>query len=172
MSISKISIIASFLFFLASCGLSTMSSKYETINVNVTPSTLQVHGDKVGLTIDANFPEKYFAKNATVDFTPVLVFDGGEAEFKTITVQGESAIGGEATIFYANGGSFSYQDKINYSDAMLNSELELRAIGKSKDKEAIFPVKKIASGVLATSQRIEILKISLMLKVNMSMRLY
>ena len=155
MSISKISIIASFLFFLSSCGLSTMSSKYETINVNVTPSTLQVHGDKVELTIDANFPEKYFAKNATVDFTPVLVFDGGEAEFKTITVQGESAIGGEATIFYANGGSFSYQDKINYSDAMLNSELELRAIGKSKDKEAIFPAKKIASGVLATSQRIE-----------------
>jgi|GEM_PF-4698995 len=48
MSISKISIIASFLFFLSSCGLSTMSSKYETINVNVTPSTLQVHGDKVG----------------------------------------------------------------------------------------------------------------------------
>ena len=72
--------------------------------------------------ITRNF-EKYFAKNATVDFTPVLVFDGGEAEFKTITVQGESAIGGEATIFYANGGSFSYQDKINYSDLLntLNS---------------------------------------------------
>ena len=132
-----------------------MSSKYETVNINVTPSTLQVHGDKVGLTIDANFPEKYFAKNATIDFTPVLVFDGGEAEFKTITVQGESAIGGEATIFYANGGSFSYQDKINYSDEMLNSELELRATGKSKDKEAVFPAKKIASGVLATSKRIE-----------------
>ena len=155
MSISKISILASILLFMSSCGLSTMSSKYETVNINVTPSTLQVHGDKVGLTIDANFPEKYFAKNATIDFTPVLVFDGGEAEFKTITVQGESAIGGEATIFYANGGSFSYQDKINYSDEMLNSELELRATGKSKDKEAVFPTKKIASGVLATSKRIE-----------------
>ena len=155
MSISKISILASILLFMSSCGLSTMSSKYETVNINVTPSTLQVHGDKVGLTIDANFPEKYFAKNATIDFTPVLVFDGGEAEFKTITVQGESAIGGEATIFYANGGSFSYQDKINYSDEMLNSELELRATGKSKDKEAVFPAKKIASGVLATSKRIE-----------------
>ena len=155
MSISKISILASILLFMSSCGLSTMSSKYETVNINVTPSTLQVHGDKVGLTIDANFPEKYFAKNATIDFTPVLVFDGGEAEFKTITVQGESAIGGEATIFYANGGSFSYQDKINYSDEMLNSKLELRATGKSKDKEAVFPAKKIASGVLATSKRIE-----------------
>ena len=155
MSISKISILASILLFMSSCGLSTMSSKYETVNINVTPSTLQVHGDKVGLTIDANFPEKYFAKNATIDFTPVLVFDGGEAEFKTITVQGESAIGGEATIFYANGGSFSYEDKINYSDEMLNSELELRATGKSKDKEAVFPAKKIASGVLATSKRIE-----------------
>ena len=155
MSISKISILSSILLFMSSCGLSTMSSKYETVNINVTPSTLQVHGDKVGLTIDANFPEKYFAKNATIDFTPVLVFDGGEAEFKTITVQGESAIGGEATIFYANGGSFSYQDKINYSDEMLNSELELRATGKSKDKEAVFPAKKIASGVLATSKRIE-----------------
>ena len=38
---------------------------------------------------------------------------------------------------------------------MLNSKLELRATGKSKDKEAVFPAKKIASGVLATSKRIE-----------------
>ena len=143
MSISKISILASILLFMSSCGLSTMSSKYETVNINVTPSTLQVHGDKVGLTIDANFPEKYFAKNATIDFTPVLVFDGGEAEFKTITVQGESAIGGEATIFYANGGSFSYQDKINYSDEMLNSELELGQLEKVKIKKLFFQQKKL-----------------------------
>tara|TARA_B110000238_G_scaffold31502_1_gene32032 strand:+ start:3465 stop:5126 length:1662 start_codon:yes stop_codon:yes gene_type:complete len=155
MSISKFFSLATLVVFLSSCGLSTMSTKYEAVNINVTPSPLQVHAGKISLTLDANFPEKYFAKTATVDFTPVLIFDGGEKSFKTITVQGETALGGEATIFYANGGSFSYQDKVNYNPQMLNSVLELRAVAKSKEKELVFTPKKIAVGVLATSTRVQ-----------------
>ena len=155
MSISKFFSLVTLVVFLSSCGLSTMSTKYEAVNINVTPSPLQVHAGKISLTLDANFPEKYFAKTATVDFTPVLIFDGGEKLFKTITVQGETALGGEATIFYANGGSFSYQDKVNYNPQMLNSVLELRAVAKSKEKELVFTPKKIAVGVLATSTRVQ-----------------
>ena len=155
MSISKFFSLVTLVVFLSSCGLSTMSTKYEAVNINVTPSPLQVHAGKISLTLDANFPEKYFAKTATVDFTPVLIFDGGEKSFKTITVQGETALGGEATIFYANGGSFSYQDKVNYNPQMLNSVLELRAVAKSKEKELVFTPKKIAIGVLATSTRVQ-----------------
>ena len=139
---------------MSSCGLNNMASKYETVSYTVTPSTLQTHGGNVSLTLDATFAEKYFAKKATVDFTPVLVYANGETAFKTITIQGEEATGGEATIFYTSGGSFNYQDAIKYNSDMMNSTLELRATAKLKDKEKVLGPINIANGVIATSTRV------------------
>ena len=136
------------------CGLDQMASKYETVNFLTSPSTLQTHGGKVTLSLDASFAEKYFAKQVTVDFTPVLVYPNGETAFKTIKIQGEEATGGEATIFYSTGGNFKYQDAIEYNSDMMNSTLELRAIGKEKDKEKVLGPKTIANGVLATATRV------------------
>ena len=155
MKISKILIYSIAISFLTSCGLSNMASKFETVNVNVTPPTLQAHAGKVELNIDASFPEKYFAKSTTVEFTPVLITENGEKKFKSITVQGEEATGGEATIFYATGGRFSYKDNIPYTNDMMESKLELRALGKEKEKELVFDSRTIANGVLATSTRIQ-----------------
>lgn len=141
--------------FITSCGLSNMSSKYETVAITVTPPTLQAHAGKVGVTIDASFPEKYFAKSSTVEFTPVLISSKGENKFKPITIQGEEASGGEATIFYTTGGRFSYQDEMPYTNDMMESTLELRAVGKSKDKELVFAPRTVAKGVMATSTRVQ-----------------
>ena len=140
---------------MSSCGLNKMNNKYETVSFTATPSTLEAHGGKVALSLDANFAEKYFNKKATVDFTPVLVYADGETAFKTITVQGEEATGGEATIFNATGGSFKYQDAILYSEKMMNSVLELRAVAKLKDTEKILGPINIANGVIATSTRVQ-----------------
>ena len=85
----------------------------------------------------------------------LLISGGGEKKFKSIVIQGEEATGGEATVFYTTGGKFSYQDKIPYTNDMMESKLELRAIGKSKDKELAFDSRTIANGVLATSTRVQ-----------------
>ena len=119
------------------------------------PSILEAHGGKIALSLEADFAEKYFSKQATVDFTPVLIYQNGEQAFKTITVQGEEAAGGEVTVFNSSGGSFKYQDAINYSKEMMNSTLELRAIAKQKDKEKELGPINIALGVIATSTRIQ-----------------
>lgn len=140
---------------LSGCGLDKMANKYETVSFTTTPPTLQAHGGKVALSLDATFAEKYFAKKATVDFTPVLVYNGGETAFKTITIQGEEATGGEATIFNATGGSFKYNDAISYSNEMMSSTLELRAVAKQKDKEKVLGPVNIANGVIATSTRVQ-----------------
>lgn len=148
---------------LGSCALNNMASKYNTAIFTVTPPILQVHGGKIALKLDVTFPEKYFAKKAMVNFTPVLVYEGGETAFKTIKVQGEEAEGGEATIFYVTGGGFSYQDAIDYKEEMINSKLELRASaivkqGKNtlmKDEEKILGPIVIADGVIATSERVQ-----------------
>ena len=154
MGISKIFYILILASLISACGLENMAAKYETVAYTVTPSTLQAHGGNILLTLDATFAEKYFAKKAIVDFTPVLVYPNGETAFKTITIQGEEATGGEATIFNATGGSFNYQDAIKYNSDMINSSLELRATAKIKDKEKVLGPINIANGVIATSTRL------------------
>ena len=154
MGISKIFCLLGLTTLLSSCGLDIMANKYKTVTYKVTPSTLETHAGNVSLTLDATFAEKYFAKKATVDFTPVLVYANGETAFKTITIQGEEATGGEATIFNATGGNFNYQDAIKYNADMLNSTLELRATAKLKDKEKVLGPINIANGVIATSTRV------------------
>jgi tetratricopeptide (TPR) repeat protein len=154
MGLSKIFYILILATAMSSCGLNNMASKYKTVSYTVTPSPLQTHAGNVTLTLDATFAENYFAKKATVDFTPVLVYANGETAFKTITIQGEEATGGEATIFKATGGNFSYQDAIKYDADMMNSTLELRATAKLKDKEKVLGPINIANGVIATSTRV------------------
>ena len=142
------------LAFLYGCGLTNMVNKYETVNYNVTPPVLQVHGGNINLSLDGVFPENYFAKKATVDITPVLIYKDQEKKFKKITIQGEEADGGEATIFYATGGKFSYQDKIPYEKNMMTSTLELRAIAKIKEDSATLGPRNIAKGTIASSERV------------------
>jgi len=154
MGISKIFYILALATVMSGCGLNKMADKYETVSYTVTPSMLQTHAGNVSLNLDATFAEKYFAKKATVDFTPVLVYANGETAFKTITIQGEEATGGEATIFNATGGNFNYQDAIKYNPDMMNSTLELRATAKLKDKEKVLGPINIANGVIATSTRV------------------
>ena len=148
----------SILFFgvlISGCGLTKMTSKYDTVVYTITPPILQVHGGKVAVKIDGNIPAKYFHKNATVDFTPVLKSENSEATFKTITLQGEEASGGQKTITYASGGGFTYEDEISYMENMLVSGLEIKAVAKLKDKsEPLGPV-TIAQGVIATSERVQ-----------------
>jgi len=154
MGVSRIFYIIVIAAIISGCGIDQMASKYETVNFTTTPPILQAHGGKVVLSLDALFAEKYFAKKATVDFTPVLIYANGETAFKTITIQGEGATGGEATIFYSTGGNFKYQDVIEYNNDMINSTLELRATAKEKDKEKVFEPRAIADGVLATATRV------------------
>ena len=143
------------LTMLSSCGLDRMAKKYDTVGFTTTPTTLETHGGEVALKLDGNFPKKYFCKKTTVDFTPVLVYEGGETAFKSITIQGENTSGGGKTIVNKTGGSFQYEDIIPYSQEMMNSTLELRAVAKRKDKEKVLGPVNIANGVIATSTRVQ-----------------
>jgi len=154
-TISNSALIILLIIIINGCGLTKMTSKYDTVSYNVTPPILQVHGGKVVLKIDGKIPEKYFHKNAKVSFTPILNGEESETRFKTITLQGEEASGGDKTISYINGGSFTYEDEIKYNKDMLASNLNIEAIATLKDEsEQLGPV-KVAQGVIATSKRVQ-----------------
>ncbi len=154
-SIYKIFSIVFLAFLISGCGLTKMTSKYDTVLYTVTPPILQVHGGKVALQIDGNIPEKYFHKNATIDLTPVLKSEDSETTFKTITLQGEEANGGQTTIPYVSGGGFTYKDEITYSSEMMNADLKIKAVAKLKDDAEALGTVTVAKGVIATSQRVQ-----------------
>ena len=62
-------LIVAIAFVLNSCGLSSMISKFESIEYTVKPKEVEVHGGKVAIELDVTVPEKYFNKSATMSFT-------------------------------------------------------------------------------------------------------
>ena len=137
------------------CGLHYMSSNYHKVNYEQSPSVLQTKGEMISINLKGTFPEKYFAKKATVEITPVIISENGkENKLKSIILQGEQATGGDETIFFESGGSFVYSDNIKYTDDMKSSTLELRALAVIEDENKILGPVTIAKGVISTSMKV------------------
>src|SRR3990172_2620282 len=141
--------------FLTGCGLGKMVKKYPTVQYKVVPEVLEVHGGKIPVTVTGTFPAKYFHKKATVNFTPVLKYDGGETSLKPYALAGEGAQAEGQKIGYASGGSFTYTDTVPYKPEMKKCTLlvNVGAALKSKSKELIAG-QKFAIGVITTSERV------------------
>ena len=116
------------------------------------PEVLEAIGGKVPVTITGKFPEKYFKKNATVEVTPVLRWDGGEAKGQPAKFQGEKVQGNDQTISYKAGGTYTMKASFDYVPEMAKSELYLDFKIKKGKKEYTIPSVKIADGVIATSE--------------------
>jgi len=151
----KILKLISLAILLNGCGLHYMSSNYHKVNYDQTPSVLQTKGEMISINLKGTFPEKYFAKKATVEITPVIISENGkETKLKSIILQGEQATGGDETIFFESGGSFVYSDKIKYTDDMKSSSLELRALAVIEDENKVLGPVTIAKGVISTSMNV------------------
>jgi len=133
----------------SSCSkMGELSPDYFTTN----PEVLEAVGSKVPVTITGKFPEKYFKKNATVEVTPVLRWEGGEAKGQPATFQGEKVQGNDQTISYKAGGTYTMKASFDYVPEMAKSELYLDFKIKKGKKEYTIPSVKIADGVIATSE--------------------
>jgi len=117
-----------------------------------TPNPLEVKGGMVNATISGNFPEKYFAKNATVTVTPVLKFKGKEVKGQSSVFQGEKVKGNDKTISYKTGGTYTMTTSFKYVPDMVKSELFLEFSVSTSKKTYAIPGVKVADGVIATSQ--------------------
>ena len=90
-------LVALMVIALSSCGkMGALSPEYFTTN----PQVLEAIGGKVPVTINGRFPEAYMKKNATVQVTPVLRWNGGEAKGQPAMFQGEKVEGNGQTISY------------------------------------------------------------------------
>ena len=142
-------LVALMVLALSSCGkMGELSSDYFTTN----PEVLEAVAGKVPVTINGKFPEGYFKKNATVEVTPVLRWNGGEAKGQPALFQGEKVEGNGQTISYKAGGNYTMKASFDYVPEMANSELYLDFKITKGSKTYTIPSVKIADGVIATSE--------------------
>ncbi|MBT3242792.1 MAG: lipoprotein [Bacteroidetes bacterium] len=138
-------------FLLSGCsGLNKMKKNAANIKFNVTPEVVEMHGGTVDVSIDARFPEKYFAKKAVVVATPVLKTPDGVIEFKPVTLQGEKVTANNKVINFKSGGKLTYKGSIPYTDAMRLSELQVKLEASQGSKAVVFDPIKVAEGVVST----------------------
>ncbi len=126
------------------------------MSMKVSPEMLVAKADTVEATITVTFPAKYFHKKATVEFTPVLKYDGGEFVCDPKLLQGESVKGNNTVIRYEAGGSYTQSVKIPFKDAMRSSTLEMRKKLIVGDKTITWGDNKIADGVIATYKLVDV----------------
>ncbi len=152
-----------------SSSVKSMADNFGNVILEVIPDPLEERGDSVLVTIKGTFPPKYFKKNAAMNFTPVLTYDGGSTTLKPINFKGESVTGDGILINYANGGTFTYTDKIPYQPSMNVSELVVaplvyptkslvnttRESVQQNEKYFTADQRKLADGVIYTSKRID-----------------
>ncbi|MBP8822199.1 MAG: tetratricopeptide repeat protein [Flavobacteriales bacterium] len=146
-----IAVLAATALVVAGCGgLGKMDKYASTITHTVDPNPLIVQGDTVHVSINGNFPGKYFYRKALVELTPTLTYAGGETPMKMAGFQGDKAAGNYTVVPYEQGKSFSYSDKVAYTPAMEQSQLMLNILGKQGKKEKPFTAVKMADGVITT----------------------
>ena len=121
-------------------------------NFTVNPTPLEAVAGEVPATINATFPQKYMKKKATVTVTPVLVYEGAEAQSTAAIFQGEKVEGNGTTVQYKAGGNYTMKANFTYVDAMQQSDLYLRFLAKVGKKYKSLPSVKVGYGVLATSE--------------------
>jgi len=126
----------------------TSCDQLKGLNYTVTPSPLEMHGDKVKVKVEVDIPSKGIAKKASAEITPTL----GSTTLKPVNIQGEKATGNGTVIQYKAGGKYTYTDEVDYKSDMEVSELMLtgKVFKGGKEKKDVFQPVKIADATVVT----------------------
>ncbi len=160
MKFSKILVLLASASFLATgCdSLSKMVKKHPTDAEYVqTPNPMEMHGDKVKISVEGSYKPNYFNKKAGVVFQPELQYEGGSTPLKPIVLKGETVSDMEGTtIKKKEGGKFTYADEVPYKPEYKNAKLIVNP--------TVFPAKSAKSaGVPASNTDAAALKKALAL---------
>lgn len=131
--------------------LKTMKKKSNTISYEAKPNPLEVRGDSVEIVITGKIPVKYFDKKTAVNMNPTMNFDGGSIKLRPLTLKGETSTADGITISKANGGSFTYRDKVAYKPAMKNASVSFNPTAMRGSKSLPFDAVQVVEGTLTTA---------------------
>ena len=121
------------------------------VDIKCNPEVLEIKGGNIPATITVTCPKDYFHPKATMDVTPVLVYEGGELTSTTLKYQGDK-VKDNFKVISSAGATVTEKLNFAYTPGCEKARLELRAVIRYKDKE--YPVEpiKVADGCIATYQ--------------------
>ena len=108
------------------CDIEKMARESKKITYRVNPDPL-VEGEdgKVCFDVIVTIPGEYFEKQAVMNLTPYLTYNGGQIDLDPITFVGEKVKGeGDFRVNYKEGGEFTKHYCKDYVPEMENSELK------------------------------------------------
>lgn len=115
-----------------------MAKRIDKVYIAASPEILENKGNMVTVTIEAEFPPRYFHKKAVMNITPVLVYEDGETELPSMNFIGEKVSGDGVVVSKRHGGAYSYTVTIPYENEMYNSLLIVEPL-VYKFKETVYP---------------------------------
>ena len=108
------------------CDIEKMARESKKISYRVNPDPLvQGEDGKVCFDVIVTIPAEYFEKQAVMNLTPYLSYNGGQIDLAPITFVGEKVKGeGDFRVNYKEGGEFTKHYCKDYVPEMENSELK------------------------------------------------
>lgn len=138
----------------SNCQLKKMVQNQDKITYNAKPDAAESRGGKSTVAVQGTFPEKYFAKKATMTTTPSIRNSKGEVvELSPINFQGEKAKASGQVINYKYGSEYKSLQDIPYSPNFENSTLVLNSTIKKGKKEIPLNEKEIGKVKLGTKRQ-------------------
>ena len=126
-----------------------MAKMAENVKVTCEPGVLEAVNGSIDAVVSVTYPEGYFNPKAYLEVTPVLVYDGGEAQMKPFTYQGEKVKDNYKAVS-SKGQTVSERVHFDFVDGMEFARLELRGLAYKGTREVALPVKKVADGTNTT----------------------
>lgn len=162
-------LMAPMVFYAKNHDVRGMAKHIDKVYISATPEILEVKGNTITVTINAEFPPRYFQKKAVMNITPVLIYEDGETELPSMNFIGEKVIGDGVVVSRKYGGTYSYTMTIPYEEEMYNSLLIVEPL-VYRFKEVVHPnhhkIKDnadfaaanaflVAEGVINTAQHVD-----------------
>ena len=140
----------------ASCAKSRLEQMQmaKDVVITCTPELLEINNGKIPVTVTATCPKGYFHPKATMDVTPVLVWEGGEQAGKLLQYQGDK-VKDNFKVVSSQGATITEKLVFNYEPGCEKSELMLRGKVYFKNKEYPIDPIKVADGCVATYQLVK-----------------
>ncbi|MBR5107685.1 MAG: hypothetical protein IK098_06580 [Bacteroidales bacterium] len=126
-----------------------MAQLAENVKVSCDPGVLEAVNGAIDAVVSVTYPADYFNPKATLQVTPVLVYDGGEVAMKPFYYQGEK-VKDNYKVVSSDGQTVKEKVHFNYVEGMEKSRLELRGVAFKGEKSVTLPTKKVADGVNTT----------------------
>src|SRR5690606_202193 len=149
---SQILVVVGGMMFFSSCSLQSVIKKSADQQVGLDPNPLEVHGDSIHFTVNAELPPRMMKKKVSYSLVPEFEYAGTVVPFtKSITFDGDEINRKEAA---RQEETFSFA----YREGMADGQLHLKgtATHKKSGKTLDAPQKAVAQGVVTTPKLVRI----------------